>query len=70
MRLFVESKTHIMDSLTSLFSVAVLIAEIAATVGVILLLLNLFVGVRYIPHDRVGIVEKLWSSRGSHLRAG
>jgi uncharacterized membrane protein YqiK len=65
MRLFVESKTHIMDSLTSLFSVAVLIAEIAATVGVILLLLNLFVGVRYIPHDRVGIVEKLWSSRGS-----
>ena len=26
-------------------------------------------GVRYIPHDRVGVVEKLWSSSGS-LKAG
>ena len=37
---------------------------IAAIIGVILLLAT-FVGARYIPHDRVGIVEKLWSSTGS-----
>jgi uncharacterized membrane protein YqiK len=37
---------------------------IAAIVAVILLLAT-FVGARYIPHDRVGIVEKMWSSAGS-----
>ena len=38
------------------------------TVGIIValvLLLATFVGARYIPHDRVGIVEKLWSGSGS-----
>src|SRR4051794_13041526 len=40
----------------------------AITIGVIvavILLLGMFVGARYIPHDRVGIVEKLWSGSGS-----
>jgi uncharacterized membrane protein YqiK len=37
---------------------------IAAIVAVILLLAT-FVGARYIPHDRVGIIEKMWSSTGS-----
>src|SRR5689334_8958347 len=40
----------------------------AITIGVIvavILLAGTFVGARYIPHDRVGIVEKLWSSTGS-----
>jgi len=34
-----------------------------AVVG--LMLATWLAGVRYIPHDRVGIVEKLWSARGS-----
>ena len=36
--------------------------------GVILLLAPLVVwlaGARYIPHNKVGVIEKLWSSRGS-----
>src|SRR3954468_8608390 len=40
----------------------------AITIGAIvalILLAGTFVGARYIPHDRVGIVEKLWSSSGS-----
>ncbi len=36
---------------------------------VILLLLDLLVGIRYIPHSRVGVVEKLWSWTGA-LREG
>lgn len=34
-------------------------------VVVALLLIPWLAGVRYIPHSKVGIVEKLWSSRGS-----
>ena len=29
------------------------------------LIIHLILGVRYIPHSKVGIVEKLWSRRGS-----
>jgi hypothetical protein len=29
------------------------------------LIIHLILGVRYIPHSRVGIVEKLWSGKGS-----
>src|SRR6187401_917028 len=36
----------------------------------LLLLLAAGVGARYIPHDRVGIVEKLWSSSGSVSAGG
>src|SRR6185369_16084208 len=36
---------------------------------VALLFLAWFLGVRYIPHDRVGVVEKLWSGHGS-LKGG
>ncbi len=36
-----------------------------ATPLVLWFLLSLVVGIRYIPHSRVGIIEKLWSSRGS-----
>ena len=38
----------------------------AVSVGVAALFLVAWLaGVRYIPHSRVGIVEKLWSGRGS-----
>lgn len=32
---------------------------------VVLVLIWTFLGIRYIPNNRVGIVEKMWSSRGS-----
>src|SRR3954468_20559792 len=50
-----------MDSLPKLFSVGIVL------VGIFLLVLVITaaVGVRYIPHRRVGILEKLWSERGS-----
>src|SRR5262245_18129590 len=32
---------------------------------VVLLFIPWLLGIRYIPHNRVGIVEKLWSHRGS-----
>ena len=37
---------------------------IAAVVGALVLILWLS-GIRYIRHDRVGVVEKLWTSKGS-----
>ena len=38
----------------------------AVSVGVAAVFLVAWLaGVRYIPHSRVGIVEKLWSGRGS-----
>jgi uncharacterized membrane protein YqiK len=48
------------------YSTAILVA-----LGLIVLLLFLRVGnvVRYIPNDQVGIIEKLWSARGS-VKAG
>src|SRR5437667_10564212 len=36
-----------------------------AVFGVLLLLILFAFGVRFIPTDRVGIVEKLWSFKGS-----
>ncbi len=50
-----------MDGIPLLFSVIVA----AAKVFLCVLLLLAVVGVRYIPHRRVGILEKLWSERGS-----
>jgi uncharacterized membrane protein YqiK len=50
-----------MDSTSWLFPVIVVAAK---SIFWILVLLA-FVGVRYIPHRRVGILEKLWSERGS-----
>ena len=55
------------------FGVVAAVAEVAFSTGngitlVILLLLGLIavaMCVRYIPHNRVGVVEKLWSGRGS-----
>lgn len=35
----------------------------------LLILAQIVFGVRYIPNDRIGIIEKLWSARGS-IRAG
>ncbi|HEY3320387.1 MAG TPA: SPFH domain-containing protein [Planctomycetota bacterium] len=40
-----------------------------AIAAFVLLLVPWLLGIRYIPHDRVGIVEKLWSRKGS-LRGG
>src|SRR6476469_10885545 len=34
-------------------------------VGVALLVIPWLAGVRYIPHNKVGIVEKFWSPKGS-----
>ncbi|RYD62722.1 MAG: hypothetical protein EOP83_13875, partial [Verrucomicrobiaceae bacterium] len=44
-----------------LFSVGVTVASLVAVAVAI----YLFLGVRYIPHRRVGIIEKLWSASGS-----
>jgi uncharacterized membrane protein YqiK len=44
-----------------LFSVLVAVVEVALA----LFALHLLIGVRYIRHRRVGILEKLWSPRGS-----
>src|SRR5438094_5579747 len=50
--------------------------ESSAVIGVIVVAIILAIyflpticGIRYIPHDRVGLIEKLWSARGS-LREG
>lgn len=50
--------------LASLGDVPPLVWTLAGIAGSLLLLLWLS-GIRYIRHDRVGVVEKLWSSRGS-----
>lgn len=38
---------------------------VVSTPLVLWFILSLVVGIRYIPHSRVGIIEKLWSGRGS-----
>ena len=38
---------------------------IVATPLALWLIIHLILGVRYIPHSRVGIIEKLWSGKGS-----
>ncbi len=44
----------------------VITAAIISGIGVtLLLLLPWLLGVRYIPHHKVGIIEKLWSAQGS-----
>src|SRR6185436_10085558 len=53
------------NTITTLIDIAPRILEGLA----ILALLVWLIGVRYIPHSRVGIIEKLWSSQGS-LREG
>ena len=50
-----------MDGTSLLFSVIVVAVKILFTVAILLAI----VGVRYIPHRRVGILEKWWSLRGS-----
>jgi uncharacterized membrane protein YqiK len=50
-----------MDSIPWLFPVVTKALEIILG----LMVFYLLVGVRYIPHRRVGILEKLWSPRGS-----
>jgi uncharacterized membrane protein YqiK len=54
-----------MGSIMWLFTVGFTLAKILVGVALTLLLLNLLIGLRYIPHDRVGIVEKMWSLSGS-----
>ena len=46
--------------MTSLMWVMVAIAAVAAV-----LLIPILLGMRVIPNNKVGIVEKLWSARGS-----
>lgn len=53
--------------MNTLFTIATLLAAMkwsATLVGVTLFFAWLF-GVRYIPHSKVGVVEKLWSPQGS-----
>ena len=38
---------------------------IGAGILVLLPLLAWFLGVRYIPHNKVGVIEKFWSPHGS-----
>src|SRR6185436_3776595 len=60
-----EIERNIIMGSSLLFTVVVVLVEIIASLAVTLVLLNVLIGLRYIPHDRVGIVEKLWSHRGS-----
>src|SRR5215213_10394158 len=46
------------------------LAVTTAVIVALLLLTAAVIGARYIPHDRVGIVEKLWSSSGSVPEGG
>jgi len=48
-----------------MFEQPILTILIVAGSIVATLLMPWLLGVRYIPHRRVGIVEKLWSRRGS-----
>jgi uncharacterized membrane protein YqiK len=50
-----------MDSIIALFFAWIAFVKIVFAVVILLLI----VGVRYIPHRRVGILEKLWSPSGS-----
>ena len=50
-----------MGSITSLFVIGIMVVKVVFAILVVLAI----VGVRYIPHRRVGILEKLWSPRGS-----
>lgn len=50
-----------MSSIVLLFSVGMFLAKAV----VALIIIAFLAGLRYIPHDRVGIVEKLWSLSGS-----
>ncbi|HEY3902155.1 MAG TPA: SPFH domain-containing protein [Chthoniobacter sp.] len=50
-----------MDGIQQLFSIVLHLAEAVLAV----VLVAVFIGVRYIPHRRVGILERLWSPRGS-----
>ena len=50
-----------MDGSSLLFSIVTHLLEFLGAIVIICLL----TGVRYIPHRRVGILEKLWSERGS-----
>src|SRR5947207_4302114 len=50
-----------MDAIPVLFSFVFGTAKVIFALAVI----SLLIGVRYIPHRRVGILEKLWSLRGS-----
>ncbi len=50
-----------MGSITWLIPVVTVFAEVVFAILVVLAI----VGVRYIPHRRVGILEKLWSPSGS-----
>ncbi|MEA3207515.1 MAG: hypothetical protein QOE70_572 [Chthoniobacter sp.] len=50
-----------MDGTPLLFSLIIVAAKILFVVAALLAI----VGVRYIPHRRVGILEKIWSERGS-----
>ncbi len=42
-----------------------LTAAFAASIILVLAVLRLVLGVRYIPHNKLGVVERLWSVRGS-----
>ena len=43
---------------------------VVATPLVLWFLLSMVIGIRYIPHSRVGIIEKLWSTKGSLAEVG
>ena len=48
--------------------IAGILFGLGVTVGIIVLIaaaVYLVLGVRYIPHRRVGVIEKLWSASGS-----
>src|SRR5437868_9188955 len=64
-----QSRSNAMSTLTLLSQVSVEsmfgLAGLALFGLVLVLALPLLIGVRYIPNNRIGVIEKLWSSRGS-----
>ena len=55
----------VLATLGSGFKVLVIMGIVIVLVPVVLSVIARLLGVRYIPHNKVGIAEKLWSSKGS-----
>src|SRR5213082_3099645 len=67
----IACRKHACGRIIMITTITLIVAEITtgsiwlAAFGVLLLLTLIIFGVRFIPNDRVGIIEKLWSLKGS-----
>ncbi|MFO0959974.1 MAG: hypothetical protein U0800_21495 [Isosphaeraceae bacterium] len=46
-------------------SIAVTVITLATVALAVMIVVPILAGLRYIPNNRVGVVEKLWSGKGS-----